>query len=270
MNANEQWQMSRDAAQGYERYVARYILGPWAPVLVEAAGVASGERVLDLACGTGVVARVAAARAGPGGRVVGIDLNPGMIAVARASPAPAGAPIEWIEGSALDLALPDASVDGVLCQQGLQFFPDRPRSMREMRRVLRSGGRIALAVWSNTGLYNTAVGDALESVVSAEVAARFCASRRAPGREELEALAAEAGFSSVEIRVGRIDVRLPELDAFALDHLSATPVAPAIAALDPDERSRIGRRVTAALAGYRQGDGVVYPEETYLLTARSS
>ena len=130
MATNEQWQLTMKAAELYERCPARYILGPWAPLLVETAHVAAGERVLDVACGTGVVARAAAERAGRRGRVVGIDLNPGMIAVAQSLPAIDGAPIEWLERSALDLGLDDASFDVGRCQQGLQFFPDRPAALR--------------------------------------------------------------------------------------------------------------------------------------------
>ena len=91
MSKHEQWHMSAQAAELYERYPGRYILGPWAPLLVDAARLATSERVLDVACGTGVVARVAAERVGPAGRVVGVDLNPGMIAVARSLPTPFGA-----------------------------------------------------------------------------------------------------------------------------------------------------------------------------------
>src|SRR5439155_11949491 len=118
-------------------------------------------RVLDVACGTGVVARAAAERVGAAGRVIGIDLNPGMIAVARSLPEPAGASIEWVERSALDLRLQDATMDVALCQQGLQFFPDKALAMREMRRVLARGGRLALSVWNGVGLYNSAVGQEL-------------------------------------------------------------------------------------------------------------
>jgi ubiquinone/menaquinone biosynthesis C-methylase UbiE len=268
MNKHEQWHLTAEAAELYERYVSRYILGPWAPLLVDAARLAVGERVLDVACGTGIVARAAAERVGSAGRVVGLDLNRGMIAVARTLPPPISAPIEWIERSALDLQLGDASFDVVLCQQGLQFFPDKVLALSEMRRVLGRHGRLALSVWNSTGLYNSAVGEALAKFVGNETAVRFCASRQAPSKEELQRLAVEAGFSSVEVRVMRIDIHLPHLEKFALDHLAATPVAPVIATADPEVCANIGASVMKHLQPYTDGDGVTYPEETHVLTAQ--
>jgi ubiquinone/menaquinone biosynthesis C-methylase UbiE len=268
MNKHEQWHISPDAAERYEQVVARYILGPWAPLLVDAARVSLRECVLDLACGTGVVARVAAERVGPDGRVVGIDLNPGMIAVARKLPVAAGATIQWIECSALDLQLPDASFDAILCQQGFQFFPDKPLAMREMRRVLARGGRIALSVWNSTGCYNSAVSLALAKFVGDDAAVRFCASRRAPGKEELESLAADAGFSAVEVRVKTLAVHLPHPEQFALDHLAATPVATKLATVAAEVCEQIGAAVRQQLRSYWDGDGVTFPEETYFVTAR--
>jgi ubiquinone/menaquinone biosynthesis C-methylase UbiE len=268
MTNHEQWHLSNEAAELNERYVARYILGPWAPLLLDAARLTSGERVLDVACGTGVVTRAAAERVGASGHVVGLDLNPGMIAVARSLPVPIGASIEWLEGSALDLRLEDARFDAVLCQQGLQFFPDKTVALREMHRVLGHHGRLALSVWSNTGHYNSAVGEALSQFVSHEVAARFCASRQAPTGEELHGLATAAGFSAVEVRVSRISVHLPRLDKFTLDHLAATPVAPVVAAVDSKTREKIGASVLNQLRHYADGDGATYPEETHVLTAQ--
>jgi ubiquinone/menaquinone biosynthesis C-methylase UbiE len=269
MNKHEQWHLTAEAAERYEGCVARYILGPWAPLLADAARLAAGERVLDVACGTGVVARIAAQRVGPAGRVVGVDLNPGMIAVARSLPAPVGAPIEWLERSALDLRLPEAGFDVVLCQQGLQFFPDKALAMREMRCVLVHGGRLALSVWSGVGPYNGAVAAALARFLSSETAARFNASRQVPAREELRRLATEAGFSGAEVRVSRIDMHLPRLDRFALDHLAATPIAPVVAAADSATREQIGASVMEQLQRYADGDGITYPEETHVLTAQA-
>ncbi len=269
MSEHEQWQVTAEAAELYERYPARYILGPWAPLLVAAAALARGERVLDVACGTGLVARIAAQRVGPAGRVVGVDLNPGMIAVARSLPALMGTPIEWLERSALDLRLPDASFDAVLCQQGLQFFPDRLAALRQMRRVLVHGGRLALSVWIGIGPYHGAVGEALARYVGDAAAAKFCASRQVPAKEELQRVASDAGFSDVEVRVRRLDLHLPHLDQFVLHHLASTPVAPMVAAANPEARNKIGTDVMKRLQCYADADGVTYQEETHVLTARA-
>jgi ubiquinone/menaquinone biosynthesis C-methylase UbiE len=268
LSTNEQFQLSGEAAERYERCGARYILGPCAPSLVNAARLSAGERVLDVACGTGVVTRIAAERVGPAGRAVGIDLNPGMIAVARSLPAPNGAPIEWLERSALDLGLGDASFEAVLCQQGLQFFPDKALALREMHRVLDRGGRLALSVWKGVGAYHQAAGDALAQFISAEAAARFCASRQVPTKEDLQRLATEAGFANVEVRIDRIDIHLPRIAEFTLEHLAGSPVAQSIAAAPPDARAKVAASVTKQLQRYADGDGVTYPEETQVLTAR--
>jgi len=263
MSHQEQWRVTPEAAELYERYPARYILGPWAPLLVDAANLAQGERVLDVACGTGLVARIASQRVGPAGRVVGIDLNPGMIAVARSLPTQADASIEWFERSALDLRLPD-----ILCQQGLQFFPDKPLALREMRRVLAPGGRLALSVWTGTGPYHDAVGEALARFLGHAAAMKFCASRQVPNKDELQCLALEAGFADVEVRISQIDLHLPRLDQFVLDHLASTPLAPAVAATDPEVRKTIGANAMQQMRHYADGDGVSYPEQTHIVTAR--
>ena len=268
MKTNEQWHITKEAAELYERVVARHILGPWAPSLADAGRLAGGERVLDLACGTGVVTRVVAQRVGPRGRVTGVDLNAGMISVARSLPAPDGGPVEWLEGSALAIPLPDASVDVVLCQQGLQFFLDKALALLEMRRVLDRGGRLALSVWSSTGVYNSAVGKALVRFVGEDTAARFLASRKVPAKEELERLAVAAGFPGVNVRVSRMSIHLPRLDRFVLEHLAGTPVAESIAALDPESRKNIGASVMHELQRFNDGDGVTYPEEIHVVTAR--
>ncbi len=268
MKANGQFQVTLEAAQRYERVAVRYVLGPWAPALVDAARLVPGERVLDVACGTGVVARIAAQRVGARGRVTGVDLNAGMISVARSLPVADAAPLDWLEASALAVPLPDASVDAVLCQQGLQFFPDQALALREMRRVARRGGRLALSVWSGIGFYNSAVGEALGRFVGEDTAARFCASRNVPGKDELERLAAAAGWSEVNVGVTRLNIRLPGVESFVLEHLAGTPVAAAIAAADAESRTNIGASVKRAMERFEDGDGVMYPEETHILTAR--
>ncbi len=133
----------------YDRLFSASFFGPWARVLIELAGIRAGDAVLDIATGPGTVARLAAERVGTSGRVVGIDLSGPMQEVARSKPGePGAAPIDFVQRSADDLQLPDGSFDVVVCQHRLQFFPDQIAALREMRRVLKPGGRVGIAVWA--------------------------------------------------------------------------------------------------------------------------
>jgi SAM-dependent methyltransferase len=266
---DDQWQLNGNAAELYERYVVRYIVGPWVAALVDIAGVRTGERVLDLACGTGAVARVVAERVGASGYVTGLDLNAGMLAVARSLEAPPGPAIAWIEASALDTGLPDGSFDVVLCQQGLQFFPDKMAALREMHRVLVPGGRLAISVWRTTGVYNSAVGKALRQHIGMDVASRFCASRDVPRDEDLLRLAVAGGFKDVKLRVQRMIVRFPSLEDFVLGHLAGTPVAAEVRTLSNPARVALGCDVARQLSAYREGDSVAFPEEINVVTANA-
>src|SRR5918996_2532863 len=116
MGEQSGYQVTADAAQMRERYSVRYFIGPWAPGLIAVAALQPGERVLDVACGTGVVTRLVAPAVGPTGQVTGLDINAAMLAVARSLPPPSGASITWVEGNAVAMDFPDASFDVILCQ----------------------------------------------------------------------------------------------------------------------------------------------------------
>jgi ubiquinone/menaquinone biosynthesis C-methylase UbiE len=149
MSREEHWQLSGNAPEFYERYV-RLMMEPWVRRLVDVAALRPAEQVLDVACGTGFVARLAAGRVGADGRVVGVDLNESMIEAAQAvSSIDTRNNIEWRTGDVAALPFANATFDAVLCQQGVQFFPDRVQALREMRRVLHRGGRLAFTVWSD-------------------------------------------------------------------------------------------------------------------------
>ncbi len=135
-------QVSTSAARVYENQYVPALFGQWPERLLERAGLGSAERVLDVACGTGVFAREAARRVGPA-NVTAIDINPDMLAVA----AEMGPGIRWETGSAEALPFDDGSFDVVGCQFALMFFGDRVRALREMWRVLAPGGRLVVATW---------------------------------------------------------------------------------------------------------------------------
>lgn len=151
------------AAEAFEKFLVPTIFGPWSQALVDHAGVSAGERVLDIGCGTGAGARYAAALVGSSGKVVATDINAGMIAYARGIDT-AGA-VEWHLDSVEDLPNDDASFDAVIGNQVLQFLPDKPKALAEIRRVLTSDGRLALTVYCQIDLCpaHAAVARALES-----------------------------------------------------------------------------------------------------------
>jgi SAM-dependent methyltransferase len=139
----ETFQLSVEAAEAYESSFVPALFAEWAPHLVEAAGVVPGQAVLDVACGTGIVARTAADRMGGHGRVAGLDINEGMLTVARRL----RPDIEWRQGDAAALPFEAAAFDAVLCQAAMMFFPDRAGALREMARVAAVGGTVAVQVW---------------------------------------------------------------------------------------------------------------------------
>jgi SAM-dependent methyltransferase len=201
MPEREQWQVMGNAAEIYQRALVPAIFGPWAARVVEVAGLRPVERVLDVACGTGVVARLAAEAVGADGRVAALDMNPGMLAVAAAVPAK-GAAIEWVEGSAQALPFADAGFDAVCCQLGLQYFPDREGALREMARVAVPGGRVVVMVWRELDRSPgfPALAEALGRTIGSDAEAVMRAPFALGDAGELSALLAGAGLRDCAIR----------------------------------------------------------------------
>jgi SAM-dependent methyltransferase len=143
MASPQTFHLSDDSAEAYESVFVPALFEPWAQMLVDAADIRSGDRVLDVACGTGIVARTAADRVGAAGSVVGIDRNPAMLAVAeRLRP-----DIDWREGDASGLPFLARSFDVVLCQAALMFFSDPRKALGEMARAIKDDGIFAIQVW---------------------------------------------------------------------------------------------------------------------------
>ena len=161
------------AAETYDEVLVPRLFTPCATILLQKLGLRAGETLLDVACGTGIVVRLAAPMLGPGGQVIGRDLNEAMIEQARrhALP-PESASVVFGVSPAAPLDLEDASVDAVTCQQGLQFFPDPDAALAEMRRCLRPTGRVGIAVWF--GIDECPLWAALEAGPGGAIRRRAC------------------------------------------------------------------------------------------------
>jgi ubiquinone/menaquinone biosynthesis C-methylase UbiE len=195
--AGQQGQVTSTAAEVYDDFFVPALFAQWADRVVEAADLREGERVLDVACGTGVLARAAAQRVGASGGVVGVDSNEGMLAVAlRRAPA-----LDWRHATAEALPVDDASFDAVVSQFGLMFFEDRTSALREMLRAMRPGGRLVIAVWDllEHAPGYLAMADLLQELFGVQVAQALRAPFALGDTTELRALCEEAGIAHPQI-----------------------------------------------------------------------
>jgi len=227
-------------AESYQRYLEPVLFGPWAHRLVTYAGVQPGDVVLDVAAGTGAVSRVAARAAGPGGAVVATDVSANMLSYATRS-APRSAPITSLVGPAEAIDLPDASVDVVLCQQGLQFMPDRIAVVRECLRVLRPGGVVAVSVWATDERLDPfdAYADALQRDATAAGSTRTI-SNASLAMSVLGIVDTMLVAGAGEVRATRqeLAVRWPTVDA-EIAGLFGTPFGPFVEALPSGRRDDV-------------------------------
>jgi len=238
-------------SENYREYLEPAIFRPWAELLVNFVGLTEGQTVLDIAAGTGVVSRAAALRVGAGSRVIANDVSAAMLAQVPIGFPGSDVTLQTLECSATALELPDASVDVALCQQGLSFIPDRSRATREMFRVLRSGGKVGVAVWLSTHRLEPFIiyGDALRAHHLPEpFPGAYDSSILSMTTDEVESVLDVAGFEDVEVRVEELEVEWPSvLDA--VRSVFGTPYGPVISALDSDIRRSVLADVQRRMTG---------------------
>nr|WP_227376695.1 methyltransferase domain-containing protein [Haladaptatus halobius] len=246
------------------------MFAPWADELVERSGLGSGDRALDVGCGTSIVARYVAQTVEPDGSVAGLDLNEGMLEVAKATSSDEGSVIEWQEGDATDLPFSDGTFDVVFCQQVLQFVPNPSTTLQEMCRVLVPEGRLVVSVWRPIEFNPSYVtmADTLERHVGDETAAMMRSPFPSWGMDELRDLVKEAGFHDVSVTIGIESMRYPSPEEFVRREAASSPLAEPLGALKRVVREALVRDVEESLRKYTDDDGVVFPMEAHVVVAR--
>jgi len=223
----------------YERVLVGPLFRPFAEQLVARLALRDGDRVIDVACGTGILARVARERLGAGAHIVGVDVAPAMLAVARA----VDQTIDWRQGNATSLPVKAGEQFTVAtCHQGLQFMPDKMTAVREMRRVLAPGGRVAIATWSS--LENLPGMRELNAVVERHVGGIVDSRHSFGDADALKHLLVEAGFGGVRLGTLAHDVQFADGALFArLNAMAAIGMSDKGKALSEMERAELAGQI---------------------------
>ena len=255
---------AKSPAEVYEEFFVPALFSQWGSVLAEAAGVAAGQRVLDVACGTGVLALAAAERIGRDGAVTGLDRNPDMLGVARRK----SERVDWREGRAEALPFPDASFDAVASQFGLMFFDDRAGALREMMRVLRPGGRLAVAVCDalERSPGYAALAALLERLFGERIAGAFRSPFALGDEKQLLSLCAEAGIAGAAVRRHEGTVRFASINAMIATERACIFTLGGL--LDEGQFARLADEAQTALSRFAgEGGKVAFPMPALIINA---
>jgi SAM-dependent methyltransferase len=249
----------------YDAYVAP-LMKPFIDALI-AAVVRPGQRVLDVACGTGFATRAASTVAGSGGSVAAVDINPGMIDKARSHPIVGD--VQWHVASALELPFEDESFEAVICQQGLQFFPTPAAGLAEMHRVLRLGGSLGATVWAPIHLSPYLAAQASMMIEHCGIPPGILEQAIPPeGEVLLNRWATQAGLPNSRIETLQLTVEFPPLREYIVNHLRALPWSAPFFTLSPTTQTAAVEAMINTLTGYTQPDGSAHiPTASLLLTA---
>jgi len=263
------WQLCGDGPEAYEKYIVPAFSGASAKDIVNRASLQNGDRILDIGCGTGIVARYAFKALGESGYITGLDVNEIVLKKAREICPPNVTPIEWKQGDVTALPFSDAEFDVALCQQGLQYFPDRPGALNEISRVLVNEGRVVFSVWRSIEYFPfySLLNRVLEQYVSAEAASMLASAFTLGDSKKLRRLLENAGFKNIDICLVVKQMRYSPFEEFLFGGLAASPFANDILALEKLKREEMFQTIIKSISNYIDDHGLAAPMECYAVSA---
>jgi ubiquinone/menaquinone biosynthesis C-methylase UbiE len=270
MEQTSAWPLNGTAPEAYERYIVPAWMGAWTKTLIDSARVGPGDQVLDVACGTGIVARQSARLVGENGNVSGLDADQNMLLTAKSIADCEGlSTIEWHHGDAVGIPVETGKYSAVLCQQGLQFFSDRQQALKEIHRILIPGGRLALSIWRSIDRcpFLAILADVLGNYIGTEYTAAFYSSCSLSDREELRSLLSAAGFQDINIRLEVQVSRFPSVEEFIPGYISVFPFVQQIKEMSPDNQKKLLNDIKDSLQVFLDDNGLAAPMESHIVTA---
>jgi SAM-dependent methyltransferase len=270
MNNANAFDLSSAAAELYESQKVPAIFEPLAKATLEAFTPSGSVDVLDVACGTGVISRLLSQRLSERGRIVGTDLNPAMLDVARRQMPDSIHTAEWLEADVARLPFSDAEFDVVYCQQGLQFFPDKPSALRELRRVLKPDGRLILTCWRTISPLFQSIADSLKVRLSESAAKQALAPFAFRGEQAIRQLVGDAGFGACTVSALKVERTLAPPNGAIRNEILASTYEAEIRSAGEEVLYAVVNDVAVALEEFRRGGRLLVPQESSLFDCKPS
>ncbi len=266
MNKKSGWQLSGDGPSAYEKYIVPAYTGAWAKEIVNRACLNEGEKILDVACGTGLVARIAAEKQSCSDLIFGVDVNEVMIK--KAQEIEKG--ISWHNNDVTDLPFFDNFFDVILCQQGLQYFPGSDLALKEMNRVLAENGRILISVWRpiKYSPFYESLCKILEEYVDANAGSMLSAAFAFGDYEKLKSLFVNAGFNNININIVVKQMSYSPFEEFVIGGIMASPFSKDIQRMQESKQEEMLLEIYNSNLNYIDDNGLAAPMESYIVNAK--
>ena len=261
------FQLEGNAAALYEAHKVPSLFAPLADATIDAVAISKNDSIIDLACGTGILARKIRNKVGSHPRIVGTDLNENMIQIARSLNGDMARSCEWQIADICDLPFENETFSLAMCQQGIQYFPDKEGAMQEVYRVLAKGGRISLTVWCENSIFIQSVSDRLSQHVSKE-AGRKALAPFSYNAELLEPILSDIGFLDISIEKLSVNRIVKASNDRITDELMSLPVASLIKNKGQKILEKIVNAVIEDMGDYISDTNILTPQETRLIQAR--
>lgn len=266
--ANMQYQLAGNAAELYEKFTVPTGAGPAARGMLDRIELNASDRILDAACGTGIVARLIVELGTNVAGLVGLDLNESMLDVARKLEPSASFPITWQQGDLCALPFSDHEFDVVICNHGFQFVPDKALALSEIKRVLTNEGRFVFTVWSAEPPINVAIANSIRTHIDEDLAKAVLAPFAFRDVTTIQKLLNDTGFQSITVQELTITRRLPATETVAMDLIERSAYAGSVAAASDKARGAIASEVFEAMQPYKEGSEFAEPMSNHLVQAR--
>ena len=268
--SKEAFQLSDSAVAAYEEQKVAAMFGPLARETLCKVHISEDDTILDVACGTGIVARTIFNQIQPARPIVGTDLNEGMVRMARQITQNTANSFEWHIASVEELPFDSGRFSLVFCQQGIQYFPDEQAALVEMRRVMAADGRLVISVWGGASDFFLAMAESVGRHVNPEVGARYLAPFSYQNTNQLPDMLRTAGFSDIKVETLIVDRTMVDIAVSISKEIIGHPAGSQVQATGEANVNAIAEDVIAACSEYQQGKDMIVPQHAYLISAKAA